>query len=155
MTFSYGILVKHDHFPFNEITIFHHIAPIENPIKYFLYYCKRCFLIGKSPFSVASPPSTILCVEKIQSSNKYFLYHCKRCFLIGKSPFSVASPPSKSLCRYNSDRRAGRDLCVDQIQLRSTAPVSIHCFALFHTLRPNDLCVDTIRSPPGRRSLCR
>ena len=67
--------------------------------------CKRCFLIGKSPFFVASPPEKLPLLAaggyiKIfwgNSTEHGIVFRTNHDlvlkFLIGKSPFSVASPP--------------------------------------------------------------
>ena len=90
-------------FPPLKIDIFCRIAPylslkshqnstwtFRNPGK-FLDPCKRCFLLWKLTFSVASSP--YLSSKNSSKLSLNFLGPCKRCFLLWKLTFSVASSP--------------------------------------------------------------
>ena len=137
-------------FPSLKIDIFCRIAPlsfikksskfnlkISQPWKIF-GPCKRCFLLWKLTFSVASSPLFFIKNMKWKLLEK--IVPCKRCFPLWKSPFSDASPPyylpmfptnyahmfptnyaqtspnrispsRNSLCRENQISAAGNSLC--------------------------------------------
>ena len=139
----------YDQFSFNKMTIFINIAPYK-----ILDPCKRCFLLWKSPFSVASSPDEIHENFAIQN----FLFPCKRCFPLWKSPFSVASPPDQNqkirMLHFPCAAPASSATCQsDSISLN---------FTVWHTIVPseseNPLTLATFtsikeafstRSPPG------
>ena len=90
-------------FPSLKIDIFCRIAPylswkksskfnvnISQPWKFF-GPCKRCFLLWKLTFSVASSPLFFIKNMKWKLLEKFV--PCKRWFSLWKSPFSDASPP--------------------------------------------------------------
>ena len=142
-------LVMCDQFSFNKMTIFINIAPYK-----ILDPCKRCFLLWKSPFSVASSPDEIHENFAIQN----FLYPSKRCFPLWKSPFSVASPPDQ-----NQKIRMLHFLCAAPASSATCQSDSISLnLAVWHTIIPsefeNPLTLATFtsikelfsaRSPPG------
>ena len=84
-------------FPPLKIDIFCRIVPlsfVENSSKLslkFLGPCKRCFLLWKLTFSVASSPLFFIKNMKWKLLEKFV--PCKRWFSLWKSPFSDASPP--------------------------------------------------------------
>ena len=91
-------------FPPLKIDIFCRIAPlsfikksskfnlnISQPWKIF-GPCKRCFLLWKLTFSVASSP--LFFIKNMKWKLLENFVPCKRCFLLWKSPFSDASPPA-------------------------------------------------------------
>ena len=89
-----------------------------------LYLCKRCFLIGKSPFSVASPPTKIehiidfsweILNKSARAARKIFKYihwFFLRILCVDK----IRSRPPENLCVDKIRSRPRKNLCVDKIR---------------------------------------